>query len=64
MIHIKENTKEKAIFIKDSREEKWFNGNCADENLLKELGREGDIIERIQFEDGEHIASILNIYLK
>ena len=66
MIRITENTKEKAVFVKDTpnRVEPWFNHDCSNENLLKELGREGDTILRVQWEDGEYIASILNVYFK
>ena len=61
MIRITENTKKRAIFIKNSRNDRWFK-DCSDKALLKELGREGDVVKKVQFEDGEHIASILFVY--
>ncbi len=61
MIRITLNTKEKAIFVKDSILDPWFK-DCSDENLLKELDREDDTIRTVQWEDGEHLASILNVY--
>lgn len=62
MIHIIKNTPEHLIFKKDSRQETWFNNDCSDDNLLKQCKRESDTIKRIKFEDGEHIASLLNVY--
>lgn len=60
MILIEKNTEKEAKFVKTIRDEQWF--NCSNENLLKELGRENDIIERVQFDDGDHIGSILYVY--
>ena len=62
MISIIKNEKQHAIFKKDKWEAIWFNHDCSDENLLKQLDREGDKIKRVQFEDGTHIGSLLNIY--
>ena len=66
MIRITKNEKDHAIFKKDTpyREEKWFGGNCSDENLLKELGREDDKIKRVKWEDGKYMADTLHIYFE
>jgi len=64
MIIITTNTPKHIVFTKDDKTEPWFNHNCSDENLLKQCNRPDDKIQRIQFEDGEHVASMLNIYFK
>lgn len=64
MIHIIKNTDEHVTFEKDSRDEPWFDHKCSNENLLKILKRENDTIERVQWADGEHIGSILHVYIK
>lgn len=64
MINIIENTKERVTFEKDSKEEAWFDHDCSDTNLLKQSKREGDIIDHVKWEDGNHIASILHVYFK
>ncbi len=63
MIKIILNTPEKVTFEKETREEKWFK-DCSNENLLKQCNREGDTIERVQWEDGNHLASLLHVYFK
>ena len=62
MIRIIKNTPEQITFEKDSRQEKWFDNNCSEENLLKECGRANEKVKRIKFEDGNHIASLLHVY--
>ena len=62
MIRIIKNTKEQVTFEKDSKDERWFNDNCTNENLLKECNRVGDKIEHVQWDDGEYIGSLLHIY--
>ncbi len=64
MIKIVQNGIDKAVFVKDDRNESWFNHKCSDENLLKILDRQNETIEKVRWEDGEHIASILNVYFK
>jgi len=64
MIRIIENTKAKVLFEKDKRDEAWFDHDCSDENLKKQCNRENDIIDRVQFIDGKHIASELAVYFK
>lgn len=64
MIRITKNTKEQVTFEKDTWEETWFNNDCSDANLLKQCNREDDTIERVQFQDGKHIGSILYVYFK
>ncbi len=64
MIRITKNTKQQITFEKDTWEETWFDNNCSDENLLKQCDREGDTIQRVQFDDGKYIGSILYIYFK
>lgn len=50
---------------KDNRDERWFGtGDCSDENLLKFLNRPEDVIDRVKFDDGQHIGSILHVYFK
>ncbi len=64
MIRITKNTKQQVTFEKDTWEESWFNHDCSDENLLKQCNRENDTIERVQFDDGKYIGSILYVYFK
>ena len=58
------NTKEKVTFEKMTREEAWFDHNCSNENLLKILNRPNDTIVRVQWRDGEYLASELDVYFK
>lgn len=62
MINIVTNTQKQITFEKTNREESWF--DCSDSNLLKECNRQGETIERIKFDDGKHIASLLHVYFK
>ena len=64
MIKIVENNKNQVTFEKDDRDECWFNHDCSNENLLKQCSRENDKIKRVQFDDGEHICSILYVYFE
>lgn len=64
MIRISENTPKRVTFVKETREETWFDDNCSDENLLKMCNREGDAIKRVQFDDGRYIGSILYVYFE
>lgn len=62
MINIIKNTAQHVIFEKDSRNETWFNNNCSNENILKLCNRVGDEIEKVRFEDGRYIGSLLHVY--
>ena len=64
MIRITKNTKDHVRFEKETLEEPWFDNDCSDANLLKQCNRENDTISRVQFDDGEYIGSILNVYFK
>jgi hypothetical protein len=61
MIQILKNERDHAIFQKEDVRETWFNHDCSDEMLLKQLGRT-DKIKRIKFEDVNGIADRLNVY--
>lgn len=43
-IEITKNSPTQVTFEKKDKDETWFNNNCSNENLLKILGREKDII--------------------
>ena len=64
MIKIVENRKDRVLFEKETREEKWFDNNCSDENLKKQCNREDDKITRVQFMDGKYIGSELMVYFE
>jgi len=64
MINIIKNTETQVTFEKTTWEESWFGNDCSDENLLKQCDRESDTIQRVQFDDGEFIGSILHVYFK
>lgn len=63
MIQIIKNEKDHAILQKEEVKENWFNNDCSDERLQKELGRT-EKIKRIQFEDVNGIADRLNVYFE
>lgn len=63
MIQIIKNEKDHAILQKEEVKENWFNHDCSDERLQKELGRT-EKIKRIQFEDVNGIADRLNVYFE
>lgn len=63
MIQIIKNEKDHAILQKEEVKENWFNHDCSDERLQKELGR-AEKIKRIQFEDVNGIADRLNVYFE
>ena len=54
----------KITFKKDLDSESWFDHDCSNENLLKQCGREGDTIRRIQFDDDKQIANLLHVYFE
>lgn len=64
MIKIIKNNKYQVTFEKETREETWFDNKCSNENLLKQCNRENDTIDRVQWDDGEYIGSLLHIYFK
>ncbi len=57
-----EDTPKKVVFKKTDKSEPWFNNDCSNENLLKQSERKDGKIEKIRFEDGDYIASLLNVY--
>lgn len=61
MIQIIKNEKDHAILQKEDIKENWFNHDCSDERLQKELKRT-EKIKRVQFEDVNGIADRLNVY--
>ena len=67
-IVIVQNDKEHAIFHHLGRQKRggtsgaWFNHDCSDTNLSKELGRPKEKIRTIKFDDGLAIADILHVY--
>lgn len=61
-IRITRDTDTQVTFEKDTWEEAWFNHDCSNPNLLKQCHRESEQIERIQFDDGRYIGSILYVY--
>ena len=61
MIQIIKNEKGHAILQKEDVKEKWFNNDCSDERIQKELNRT-EKIKRVQFEDVRGIADRLNVY--
>lgn len=63
MIKILKNNKKHAILQKENINENWFNNDCSDKRLQKELNRT-DKIKKIQFEDINGIADRLNVYFK
>ena len=60
---IKNDPKEVVFLKSGGMDERWFK-DCSDENLLKLCGREGQIIDHVQWKDGEHLADHLHIYFK
>ena len=63
MIKIIKNEKDHAILQKEDVKENWFNHDCSDERLQKELKRT-EKIKRVQFEDVNGIADRLNVYFE
>lgn len=63
MIQIIKNEKDHAILQKEDIKENWFNHDCSDERLQKELKRT-EKIKRVQFEDVNGIADRLNVYFE
>lgn len=63
MIQIIKNEKDHAILQKEDVKENWFNHDCSDERLQKELKRT-EKIKRVQFEDVNGIADRLNVYFE
>ena len=64
MITIIYNTPRKVTFKKSDPKEPWFSHDCSNENLLKECGREGDKIRRVQWDDDGQIANLLHVYFE
>jgi hypothetical protein len=62
MIKIILNTATKLTFEKTDQKESWFDNKCSNADLLKQCNREGDTIERVQWEDEKYIASLLHLY--
>lgn len=63
MIQIIKNEKHHAILQKEDVNGNWFNNDCSDGRLQKELNR-NDKIKRVQFEDEKGIADRLNVYFE
>lgn len=64
MITIIYNTPRKITFKKSDSKEPWFDHDCSNERLLKECGREGDKIRRVQWDDDGQIANLLHVYFE
>ena len=64
MIRITDNTVNRIVFEKETRDESWFNNDCSNETIMKHAGEAhaGQTITRLQFEDGDFIGSILKVY--
>lgn len=58
-----ENEAKKVVFKKEEQGDLWPS-DCSDKELLKLCGRVEETIDHVQWEDGEFIASFLNIYFK
>ena len=63
MIQILKNNKKHAILQKTYLKESWFNHDCSDERLQKELNRT-DKIKRVRFEDVNGVGDRLNVYFE
>lgn len=63
MILIIKNEKYHAILQKEHINESWFNYDCSDERIQKELNRTENI-KAIKFEDVNGIADRLNVYFE
>lgn len=63
MIQIIKNEKDHAILQKEDVNENWFNHDCSDERIQKELKRT-EKIKRVQFEDVNGLADRLNVYFE
>lgn len=64
MIHIIKSTPNEVVFEKTERKESWFDNKCNNENLLIQCNRPEGVIDRIKWDDGKYMSSLLHVFFK